>query len=1089
MSAREAGAKQPASRPSDVRPAGPVAPGAGTTEARRHSAAVVPKAATAAAKPTAAAAPAKAAAPPARVKTAAAAMPAPPAPGGFPATATATTAEKDVSITGKDETVRRSSAGGPVAHHAAKDSKAQAREEVPRRASAGGPVAQQANARPGTQDAGPAAETRMIVRKSIVVARGAGAAAGRYGRSSAQNPRLTMSVLDLAPAQVVCDGPALLPPSKRHAIGSTSPSKRPRPDPSAAAQQQGTVLSPTNPIMAKSRGPSLGGSRRGTGAGDVPPSAGTQPSAAAVAAAAAAVATAAQLPSSAVAGLSGGGAPPVFLLQGMAGMTLSETATAASTPPKRTTGAASHVGADMVPLLQQPVTVRTPGGGSALKAGPATPGSANKSPTPVGTPHQRRTSAVVLESGQRQAAGSSKKAPAPSPQRGSGSRPRLEQTLGGLASMPEAEAVTAAPSPGPQARSSADAGPAAAGARKSIGEVGAAGPKAGAAPAAGFKKSVGSAKPVGAVAFGSGAEKASAPRGHAAAAAQKAHAALTSPTGRRGSAPKKPDPAAVAQPATAAKPVEHKQEQQLPAEVLQSSNEQPAASVEPSAVADAAVVNAPSGDAARSSKAPKPVAQTVVPGKKGAAAAKGGVTDEETAVEEPEQAAAPEGPEAVEEAESFNEEPQHGSAEEQCVEGASAATADDEENGPQPVEDNRLSAALERALALVDHADLAQDGEEAEAPARVASTPKQRPDLSWLVDASPYTSMAAPPSAFMMSIDGKAAGPGGAFGAPFGGGSGGGFDVGSSIDAGACLSPGPFGGQGGFGRSPLFGGAPSPMDVQPAAAGGTIPYFSPINGGAAGSQQHPTPVLFPPRPPVAPGPGPGVGHGGFGGGAPPSTLSSGSSFGMQLTPGPMFHLGGAQAPQDLGGNGVTFRAPNAAGAAGGGTPVLFKQNKLRFSWDPAGKGGATPPPVGLVPVATPGMALSGVSDMLMLGAATAAAGGSTPISREVAGCSNATFGGSSLDLALVSEDAAEADVAGLPVPQQCASPDKGPFGGGLSVAGGTGGIAVADGGKLVFGGSGGRAAYADSYDMLRISSVSHWEALGARAQPPADQGA
>ncbi|GLC64898.1 hypothetical protein PLESTF_000219300 [Pleodorina starrii] len=365
------------------------------------------------------------------------------------------------------------------------------------------------------------------------------------------------------------------------------------------------------------------------------------------------------------------------------------------------------------------------------------------------------------------------------------------------------------------------------------------------------------------------------------------------------------------------------------------------------------------------------------------------------------------------------------------------------------------------------------------------ATPKRPPDLSWLMDASPSASLAVTPGALApingFGIDARGFGFG---------------ELSADGSASGRVDTAPSTGFLGFGASA--------GDVQPQLVPATTctledPGIDVMADDAAfgAGPGDATVVVNKQLPPLAAHPmglpPTGLAPGGFGSGgtaaAVPSSTFSNKTLGVGLlTPGP----GQAKLP------GPATNRAKAAGPA----PAALRQAKLRFSWDPTANPVVAVQP-GTYACPTPGMA----ADSFMGFGATAAvgheatptslpnpllgggfgAGGLDPHRNHTAagglGCRPDGIAVGALSLGDVDAAMDQELSAEVPVPVQCTSPNTpatDAFGG---VA--LGGAAADQGAVPVFGGAAGglgRAGRAvqDSFDALRISSMSSWPIMRER---------
>ncbi|GIL74112.1 hypothetical protein Vretimale_4938 [Volvox reticuliferus] len=342
--------------------------------------------------------------------------------------------------------------------------------------------------------------------------------------------------------------------------------------------------------------------------------------------------------------------------------------------------------------------------------------------------------------------------------------------------------------------------------------------------------------------------------------------------------------------------------------------------------------------------------------------------------------------------------------------------------------------------------------------AKESSTPTRPNDLSWLVDTSPQTSLAATPGALNavhhVFADASSFGFGPA------------QEDGTEPDA---SSP----------NFHVFGASPGEPQLQLVASPSALCEGGEPTGPFGGCQGDATAVVrkqpaFAAAHPVGLPPT-GLAPGGLGANAVPSSVFSVRSV-QQLTPGPGLYK---------------FTAANRAKAAMGGAnncddaPAMLPQAKLRFSWDPAATG-AIPGQPGVYTCPSPGMADS------FLGFGTAAVQEATPVSiPDAAGfCVVTDIGGRLVSVGALgdAENTLDQDLGvEVPIPMQCTSPNTPPSDAYGALGGGAGAV---DQGVVMFGGGGGggmgRAGRVvqDSFDALRISSMSSWPML--RDREPAD---
>ncbi|GIL54331.1 hypothetical protein Vafri_9907 [Volvox africanus] len=350
-------------------------------------------------------------------------------------------------------------------------------------------------------------------------------------------------------------------------------------------------------------------------------------------------------------------------------------------------------------------------------------------------------------------------------------------------------------------------------------------------------------------------------------------------------------------------------------------------------------------------------------------------------------------------------------------------------------------------LAIDEAATQVEAGRDAEE----SSTPTRPKDLSWLVDASPQTSLAATPGALTAVHNVFAEASGFGFGAAQEDGTEPNFHV--------------------FGASP---GEPQlQLTTSPSVLceGGepTCPFGACQGDATAVVRKQPTfavahPVGLPPT---------GLAPGGMIANAVPSSVFSIRSV-QQLTPGPGVYK-------------FTAAAANRVKASTNGTnnsDAALPQAKLRFSWDPAATG-ATPGQPGVYACPSPGMADS------FLGFGTVTTQEATPVSiPDAAGfCVVTEVGGRLESVGALgdAENTLDQDLGvEVPIPMQCTSPNT-PAPDAYAALGSSAG--AAEQGVVMFGGGSGGMGRAgrvvqDSFDALRISSMSSWPMM--RDREPAD---
>ncbi|GLI61470.1 hypothetical protein VaNZ11_003867 [Volvox africanus] len=350
-------------------------------------------------------------------------------------------------------------------------------------------------------------------------------------------------------------------------------------------------------------------------------------------------------------------------------------------------------------------------------------------------------------------------------------------------------------------------------------------------------------------------------------------------------------------------------------------------------------------------------------------------------------------------------------------------------------------------LAIDEGAKQAEAGRDAEE----SSTPKHPNDLSWLVDTSPQTSLAATPGALTAVHNVFAEASGFGFGAAQEDGTEPDFHV--------------------FGASPCEPQLRLVASPSALCEGGepTGPFGACQGDATAVVRKQPTfavahPVGLPPT---------GLAPGGMIANAVPSSVFSIRSV-QQLTPGPGVYK-------------FTAAAANRVKATTNGTnnsDATLPQAKLRFSWDPAATGATTGQP-GVYACPSPGIADS------FLGFGTVTTQETTPVSiPDAAGfCVVSEIGGRLEGVGALgdAENTLDQDLGvEVPIPMQCTSPNT-PT---PDAYGALGSSAVpVDQGVVIFGGGSsgmGRAGRVvqDSFDALRISSMSSWPML--RDREPAD---
>ncbi|GFR48026.1 hypothetical protein Agub_g9858 [Astrephomene gubernaculifera] len=1080
----------------------------------------------------------------------------------------------------KDETGRRASA-----------------EPTAAKAAGVGPDAS-TSAQVGTQQA----EMRVILTRKVIAAgaAGPGATAGRYGRTQAVAP---------APSAVPVtgdsdgDSPNKIPPSKRHAALTTSPSKRPRQDGEAAAPSTATAAAaaPSQPLAGiPSSTPSApdGSATKAPAA----PTSGSTPSSPMLPSSRASPAGA--RPSS------GGSAqeqaarhlsPAASARRSPGGAAVADAARSPSSVAKQQPGAlGANIAADMVPLLRQPVAVRSPAGSSGgsrpVPIGVALAAAANNAAAAGAVPAKepandtaaaaapKDLSAVeeaakpALTVGESQPADSAKEdgAKTTEQQTAKGVQPGEPQARKaatgshhtGAASAPKPDAKTAAAAGGgagsaaaarasqrPGAANTTTTRPvqpakaATASSRPAVNQKPAAAPSAAAAkvPVASAGGAAGASK-AGAIvrptvkesgqqrSGGSGRAEPTGvakPSGHGSTQSAAVRSAVNMQQKhdvRSGSAPGAGAQSEQARLAVARGPRQEEQQRRQPGAAparLTAGHTAPqqlllpnpfakpsaaASALVPSAVAHASQPTAKGKAAPRASTPPQrkpglgaiaspvskpsPSKATVVaprplaaskdaakkeakPARQPAAAATKAPSAEPAlakkpakvavAAPQPSSAAASSEKTAVEEEgtvaganeTAFPAASDNGAggapeviSQQECEAPSGSENVAESLQDPEPMAMTPLRPApLEMPAADQREAGPAKGDsgdQDAHAPpdAAMETTPKpERPDLSWLVDSSPCASLAATPYGFTDA----------------GNGQGFSFPVDEPQDSNVPLDA-TFANAFGFGGG---GESASPAAEQPVFApcmGDSIS-LSPVGALLQNTVSDETDCvpMSVDRPPAPQGVLAGREA------TPISLRLKPSGEVSMLTPGPVFQFA---AP------------PPAASKQGndGSTPVLFPQPKLRFSWDPTAPGATLPVPGGLY--TSPGMAISGFGSM-----GSAAAGEATPTSTAAAAGSfgpgkaaGASSGGPSAQAA----NSADRDLPEYLNPVKCASPDApvhvnfasagtGAVGGGP----GAGAGGVEDGGMVMFGGGWarpGRVAQ-DSYDELRISSVSSWPML------------